>query len=104
MSKSMGNVIAPQKVIDRYGAEVLRLWVASEDYRDDIRISEEILKRLSEGYRRIRNTCRYILGNLDDFDPKVDMVDHKDLMELDRLILHRLTRLTEKVIRGYRGV
>ena len=102
MSKSMGNVIAPQKVIDRYGAEVLRLWVASEDYRDDIRISEEILKRLSEGYRRIRNTCRYILGNLDDFDPRVDMVDHKDLMELDHLILHRLTRLTEKVLRGYR--
>ncbi len=69
MSKSKGNVIAPQKVIDQYGAEILRLWVSASDYTEDVRISDEILKRLSEAYRRIRNTARYILGNLFDFDP-----------------------------------
>ncbi|MFQ5736068.1 MAG: isoleucine--tRNA ligase [Thermodesulfobacteriota bacterium] len=101
MSKSVGNVIAPQHVIDRYGAEVLRLWVAGEDYRDDVRISEEILKRLSEAYRRMRNTFRYILGNLYDFDPERDAVEYGELEELDRLTLHRLTRLTEKVLASY---
>lgn len=101
MSKSMGNVIAPQEVISKYGAEVLRLWVAGEDYREDIRISEEILTRLSEGYRRIRNTCRYILGNLYDFDPERDAVLYKELMELDRLTLHRLTILDRKVLKAY---
>ncbi|MFQ5585303.1 MAG: isoleucine--tRNA ligase [Thermodesulfobacteriota bacterium] len=102
MSKSTGNVIAPQEVIERYGAEVLRLWVASEEYREDVRISEEILTRLSEGYRRIRNTCRYILGNLYDFTPADDILPHTELLELDQLILHRLTRLEEKVLKGYR--
>ncbi len=68
------NVIAPAEVIQKYGAEILRLWVAAEDYRDDIRISEEILSRLSDAYRRIRNTCRFLLGNLHDFDPKKDSV------------------------------
>ncbi|MBI5587636.1 MAG: isoleucine--tRNA ligase [Deltaproteobacteria bacterium] len=102
MSKSIGNVIAPQEVINRYGAEVLRLWVAGEDYREDIRISEEILKRLSEAYRRIRNTFRYILGNLYDFDPAKETVAYKDLDELDRLTLHRLNRLTERVTAAYK--
>ncbi len=74
MSKSVGNVVAPEEVIKKYGAEILRLWVAAQDYRDDIRISQEILTRLSEAYRRIRNTCRYILGNLSDFDPASDSV------------------------------
>ncbi len=101
MSKSIGNVIAPQSVIGKYGAEVLRLWVAAEDYREDVRISEEILKRLSESYRRIRNTFRYILGNLYDFDPDRDAVAYKDLAELDRLTLHRLTKLTEKIRKSY---
>ena len=73
MSKSVGNVVAPEDVIKKYGAEVLRLWVAAQDYRDDIRISQEILTRLSEAYRRIRNTCRYILGNIHDFDPARDI-------------------------------
>ena len=68
MSKSAGNVIAPQKIIDQYGAEILRLWVASENYREDIRVSQEILKRLTEAYRKIRNTFRYLIGNLYDFD------------------------------------
>ena len=79
MSKSQGNVIAPQQVIAKHGAEVLRLWVAAMDYRDDIRLSEEILTRLVEGYRRIRNTCRYLLGNLADFDPARDAVPVADL-------------------------
>ena len=101
MSKSLGNVMAPQEVIDRYGAEVLRLWVASEDYREDIRISEEILKRLSEAYRRIRNTLRFMLGNISGFDPKKDSVDYKDLTDLDRLALGRLTLLTGRVRKAY---
>ncbi len=103
MSKSLGNVIAPQEVIEKYGAEVLRLWVAAEDYREDIRISEEILKRLSEAYRRIRNTFRFILGNLSDFDPEKDSVPYPELHALDRLTLHRLATLTEKVRRAYEG-
>ncbi|MEK7773389.1 MAG: class I tRNA ligase family protein, partial [Deltaproteobacteria bacterium] len=103
MSKSTGNVIAPQEVIGRYGAEVLRLWVCAENYREDIRISEEILKRLSEAYRRIRNTFRYILGNLYDFDPDRDAVAYDGLEELDRLTLHRLTKLTESVRNAYDG-
>ncbi len=101
MSKSLGNVIAPQTVISKYGAEVLRLWVAAEDYREDVRISEEILKRLSESYRRIRNTFRYILGNLYDFDPDTDALPYKDLEELDRLTLHRLTKLTGRILDAY---
>jgi isoleucyl-tRNA synthetase len=101
MSKSTGNVIAPEEVIEKYGADVLRLWVASEDYRDDIRISDEILKRLSEAYRRIRNTFRYILGNLNDFNPAKDEVEYAELEELDRLTLHRLAKLTGKVLKAY---
>lgn len=101
MSKSTGNVVAPEKVIEKYGAEVLRLWVSAEDYRDDIRISEEILKRLSESYRRIRNTFRFILGNLNDFDPAVNKVDYGDLTEIDRLTLHRLNNVTKKVLKAY---
>ncbi len=101
MSKSMGNVIAPSSITDKSGADILRLWVASEDYRDDIKISNEILTRLSESYRRVRNTFRYILGNLNDFDPNSDMVDFKDLSELDRLTLHRLNILHDKVTTAY---
>lgn len=101
MSKSFGNVIAPDEIIKRYGAEILRLWVAAEDYRDDIRISEEILKRISEAYRRIRNTCRYILGNLYDFDPSRDTVEYQDLSEIDRLSLHRLQKLITKIRDAY---
>ncbi len=102
MSKSIGNVIAPQEVIKKYGAEVLRLWVSAEDYREDIRISEEILTRLAEAYRRIRNTFRYILGNLYDFDPDKDTVPYEQLHEIDRLTLHRLARLNETVRGAYR--
>jgi isoleucyl-tRNA synthetase len=101
MSKSVGNVVAPEDVIKKYGAEVLRLWVAAQDYRDDIRISPEILTRLSEAYRRIRNTCRYILGNLSDFDPVQHCVTFAEMPEIDRWALHQLEMLKEKVLRAY---
>jgi isoleucyl-tRNA synthetase len=101
MSKSVGNVVAPEDVIKKYGAEVLRLWVAAQDYRDDIRISSEILTRLSEAYRRIRNTCRYILGNLSDFEPCRDSVPFTEMPEIDRWALHQLELLKEKVLKAY---
>ncbi len=101
MSKSSGNVVAPQEVIDKYGAEVLRLWVSAADYRDDIRISQEILAHLAEAYRRIRNTCRYLLGNLSDFDPGKDMVADNELLEIDCWALHRLQKLVQRVTKAY---
>ncbi len=101
MHKSSGNVVAPEDLIQRYGAEILRLWVAAEDYRDNIRLSEEILQRLTEAYRRIRNTCRFILGNLYDFEPARDRVPYEDMQELDRWVLHRLQELSRRVLRAY---
>ncbi len=101
MSKSLGNFIAPEQVIDKYGAEVLRLWVSAEDYRDDIRISEEILQRQSEAYRRIRNTARFILGNLFDFDPKKDLVGPAEMLEIDRFVLIKFTRLAQRIVDAY---
>jgi len=101
MSKSAGNVVAPDEVIQRFGAEILRLWVAAEDYRDDIKISQEILDRLTEAYRRIRNTWRYMLGNLYDFDPQQHTVPVGELLEIDRWILHRFQQLVERVLRAY---
>ncbi len=101
MSKSVGNVIAPKKVIDRYGAEILRLWVAASDYKDDIRISDNILKQLSDAYRRIRNTCRFMIGNLSDFDPKTNACAYKDMSELDRFMLHRLQGLVKRAVQAY---
>jgi isoleucyl-tRNA synthetase len=101
MSKSLGNVIAPREVIDKYGAEILRLWVSATDYREDIRISENILGQLSDAYRRIRNTSRFILGNLYDFDPAADMVSYKAMPEIDRFALHKLQHLVEKTLKAY---
>jgi isoleucyl-tRNA synthetase len=101
MSKSLGNVIAPEQIINQYGAEILRLWVSAEDYRDDIRISEDILKRLSEAYRRIRNTCRFLMGNLSDFDPAKDAVPQAEMLELDRFALHQLQDLIQKIRGAY---
>lgn len=103
MSKSLGNVISPMSVISRYGADVLRLWVASSDYSGDIRISEDILKQLAEVYRKIRNTFRFILGNLYDFNPDTDMVDYGQLLEIDRWAMSRVSRLVKKVTRAYRS-
>ena len=101
MSKSVGNVIDSQTIIDGYGAEILRLWVAAEDYTEDIRISEEILKRLVEAYRRIRNTSRFILGNLYDFNPATDAVPYPEMAEMDRWILHRLQEVVRRVRDAY---
>ncbi len=101
MSKSAGNVIAPQKIIDQYGAEILRLWVASENYREDIRISHEILKRLTEAYRKIRNTFRFLLGNLSDFDPKTDAVPVDELDEIDHYILYRFRVVSERILKAF---
>jgi len=101
MSKSLGNVVEPQEVIDRFGAEILRLWVAAEDYTADIRISEEIITRLVEAYRRIRNTQRFILGNLYDFDPERDAVPFEEMAEMDRFALHRLQEIVQRVRDAY---
>jgi isoleucyl-tRNA synthetase len=101
MSKSIGNVIAPEEIIKKYGAEILRLWVSSEDYRDDIKISDDILKQLSDAYRKIRNTIRFILGNLYDFDPAADRAAYQDLEELDRWALHQFELFKRKAVKAY---
>ncbi len=90
MSKSLGNVMAPDDIIKHYGADILRLWVASSSYNEDIRISKEILERLIDTYRKIRNTARFILSNLYDFDPNKDRVGYEDLLEIDQWALYRL--------------
>jgi isoleucyl-tRNA synthetase len=101
MSKSVGNVIGAEEAIAKYGAEILRLWVAAEDYTDDIRISDEILKRLMEAYRRIRNTSRFILGNLYDFNLDKDAVEYDQMMEMDKWALHRLQEIIKRVTEAY---
>ncbi len=101
MSKSLGNGIAPQDIISKYGADILRLWVASSDYHADIRISPEILKQLSDNYRKIRNTARYCLGNLYDFNPDTDMVANDELEELDKYALMKLDEVIETAKQGY---
>ncbi|MFH1577608.1 MAG: isoleucine--tRNA ligase [Candidatus Omnitrophota bacterium] len=101
MSKSLGNVILPQDIIKDYGADILRLWVASSDYNEDIRISSEILSRLSEAYRKIRNTARFILSNLYDFNPDCDSTDYKDFKKLDKWILFRLESRLDKIRIAY---
>ena len=101
MSKSIGNVISPSEVIEKYGAEILRLWVSASDYREDIRISDNILKQLSDAYRRIRNTSRFLLGNLYDFDPATDAVAYEDMAEIDRFALHKLQRIVGKARQAY---
>jgi len=97
MSKSKGNVIAPQKIIEQMGADILRLWIASSDYSADIRISDEIIKQLAEAYRRIRNTIRFLLGNVDGFDPARDAVALSERTPLDQWAMHRLSRLERHV-------
>ena len=101
MSKSVGNVIAPQDIIKQYGADIVRLWVASADYKQDIRISKEILKQLSDAYRKIRNTIRYIMGNTNDFDYATDKVAFADMQELDQWALMRLQQLKKEVEAAY---
>lgn len=101
MSKSLGNIIAPSKVIKQYGADILRLWVASVDYQADVRISDKILQQTSEAYRKIRNTFRFILGNLSDFNPETDRVPEAEMEEIDRYMLYRLQQLVEDVHESY---
>ncbi len=101
MSKSLGNGILASEILDEYGADILRLWVASSDYHADIRISKDILKQLSEGYRKIRNTARYILGNISDFDPNKNMVKFEDMAEIDKWALIKLEELKQKVYDAY---
>lgn len=101
MSKSLGNVVAPDDVLKNYGADVLRLWVASSNYNDDIRLSKEILERLIDAYRKIRNTLRYLLGNLNGFDPDQDCVEYQDLLEVDRWALYRLGGVVDTVEKAY---
>lgn len=98
MSKSVGNVIAPQKVSDNLGAEILRLWVASTDYSGELTISDEILKRVVESYRRIRNTLRFLLANLADFDASADMVSVGDMLEIDRYALSMTAQMQAEVL------
>ncbi len=101
MSKSQGNVISPAQIIKDYGADILRMWVASSDYNEDIRISKEILSRLSEAYRKIRNTAKFILSNLYDFNPDTDQVPYEKLRKLDQWILYRMEEVRGDVENAY---
>ncbi|MGY0692314.1 isoleucine--tRNA ligase [Virgibacillus sp. FSP13] len=101
MSKSLGNVIQPSKVLKQLGADILRLWVSSVDYQADVRISDDILKQVSETYRKIRNTFRFMLANIADFDPAKDRVQDADLEEVDRYMLHRLQNVIVNVKESY---
>jgi isoleucyl-tRNA synthetase len=101
MSKSLGNVVAPEDVIKQSGADVLRLWVATSDYTEELRVSKEILARVVEAYRKIRNTLRYLVANLYDFDPARDMVDGRQLQEVDRYILARYGDVAHRILRAY---
>jgi isoleucyl-tRNA synthetase len=103
MSKSIGNTIAPETIIKKHGAEVLRLWVAASDYRDDVRVSPNILETLAEGYRKIRNTLRYCLSQLFDFDPARDAVPVAQLLPVDRWALSRMERYAGQVLGAYRA-
>jgi isoleucyl-tRNA synthetase len=101
MSKSLGNVVAPQKVMDTLGADVLRLWVASADYRNEMTVSDEILKRVSDTYRRIRNTAKFLLGNLDGFDPTQHLMPVEDSLPLDQWALQQAFDVQQAVLAAY---
>ena len=101
MSKSLGNVVAPQEVTNKLGADILRLWVASTDYRGEIAVSDEILKRAADNYRRLRNTSRFLLANLNGFNPATDLVAEQDMVALDRWMVTRAKQLQEELIAAY---
>ncbi len=103
MSKSLGNYIRPDDIIKNYGADILRLWAASVDYRNDIKIGDNIVKQLAEIFKKTRNTARFLIGNLFDFDPEKDYVDYKDLKDLDKFALHKLYNLIENVTEAFEG-
>ncbi len=102
MSKSLGNVVAPQKVLKTLGADIIRLWVAATDYRGEMSVSDEILKRTADAYRRIRNTTRFLLANLNGFDPAANLVAAQEMIELDRWAMDRAQQLQEEIITAYR--
>jgi isoleucyl-tRNA synthetase len=101
LSKSKGNYVALDQLINQHGADILRLWVSSTDYRHEVSISEEIIKRNADAYRRIRNTARFLLANLFDFDPAIDMVEAHELIELDKWAIKRCQLLQEEIIAAY---
>jgi len=101
MSKSLGNTVAPQQIYKQHGADILRLWVAATDYRGEMAVSDEIFKRVADSYRRIRNTARFMLSNLNDFDPSTDLVLQDELLALDAWIVHRCQQLQKEVIAYY---
>ena len=101
MSKSLGNVVSPQDIMKTLGADILRLWVASTDYRSEMTVSDEILKRTADKYRRIRNTARYLLSNLNDFDPISDSIDFSDMVALDRWAIAKAYKVQEEIIAAY---
>ncbi len=103
MSKSLGNVVAPQKIMSTLGADVLRLWVSSTDYGNEISVSDEILRRMADSYRRMRNTVRFLLGNLHGFDPERHLLKPEEMIALDRWVLERTRRLQQEVEEAYRA-
>ena len=103
MSKSLGNVIAPQKIVGTLGADILRLWVAGSDYSNEMTVSDEILKRSADSYRRIRNTARFLLANLNGFDPATDKLDHDELLSLDRWAIARSLELQDEIVAAYKA-
>jgi isoleucyl-tRNA synthetase len=100
MSKSMGNVIPPGDLINKFGADILRMWVSSEDYRNDVKIGGDLMKQCADSYRKIRNTFKFIIGNLSDFNPK-DALKYEDMNDIDKWILHKLYHLSEQIIKAY---
>ena len=103
MSKSLGNVVAPQSVMNSLGADILRLWVASSDYSSEMNVSQEILKRMADSYRRMRNTARFLLGNLEGFDPARDALPAGSLVAVDRWVLARTAELQREIVAAYGG-
>ena len=102
MSKSLGNTVEPNKVVKQSGADILRLWASSIDYQSDVRISDELLKQVIENYKKLRNTFRFILGNINDFTEN-DKVDLRDLQKVDHYILHELNRIIKLSLNAYRN-
>ncbi|MCD8003662.1 MAG: isoleucine--tRNA ligase [Clostridia bacterium] len=101
MHKSLGNTIAPEDIIKKYGADIVRLWVASSDYTVDVRVSEDILKQLSESYRKIRNTCRILMANISDFNPDTDAIPYSELYPIDKWVVSKTNDLTKSVREAY---